>query len=259
LLHTFALKSVNPSILSIKIAQITDLHLLAQGKQLMGLDVYKRLLQVIEHAKTFDPDAYFITGDCCAQEPVQEVYHMLRPILDGLGKPYYLAAGNHDDRRMMRNAFFLEGHNHEPIKGGIEVKGKHFLLLDTSPGHVDQDQVFWLSRALNQYPDADIVMHHPPILMGPSFMDQKYPLMDTDDLLRVLTYDGRPRKVFCGHYHCGRTASYRNLQVFLCPPTSFFIDPTTDEFKEQELPPAYRQLEWTDSGGFRAASIYVPA
>lgn len=223
----------------------------------MGLDVNDRLQAVLDHAKGFNPDAYFITGDCCAQEPVQEFYHQLRPRLDALQKPYYLAAGNHDDRSMMRNAFYLHGQDQEPVFGLIQVKDRNFLLLDSSKGTVDDEQVEWLSRALNQYPDADIVMHHPPIPMGVRFMDAKYPLRDTDLLLRALTYGERQRRVFCGHYHSGRTVTYRNLQIFLCPPTSFFIDPVAPDFLPQDLPPAYQQLEWMEDGSFRSAIIYV--
>jgi len=240
-----------------KIAQITDLHLLDAGEALMGLDVNERLHRVLAHARTFDPDAYFITGDCCAHIPIQEVYQQLRPLLDALGKPYYLTPGNHDDRAMLRNSFFLEGHGQDSVKGLVQVGDQNFVFLDTSSGTVDEDQVNWLAKALKQYPNADVVMHHPPVPLGVRFMDARYPLLDTDKLLRVLTYDGRHRRVFCGHYHACRTVAYRNLHVHLCPPTSFFIDPDSIDFQQLSLPPAYLQLEWTDTD-FRAAPIYVP-
>lgn len=243
--------------MSTKIAQITDIHLLAPGEKLMGLDVNDRLQKVLEHAARFEPDAYFITGDCCARAPDQETYHRLRPVLDGLGKPYYLIPGNHDDRAMMRNAFYLEGHGQEAVKGLVRVNENDFLFLDSSAGSVDEEQINWLAKALKQYPEADIVMHHPPIPMGVRFMDDRYPLQDTDQLLRVLTYDGRPRRVFCGHYHSARTVAYRNLHVHQCPPTSFFIDSISPDFKQIKLPPAYLQLEWTGLD-FRACAVYVP-
>lgn len=243
--------------MSLKIVQITDPHLLAPTERLMGLDVNRRLTDVLAHARRFDPDAYFLTGDYCANEPVQEIYHRLRPLLDQLERPYYLAAGNHDDRHMMRNAFYLEGHGQQPICGLIAVNGRHFLLLDSSPGTVDDGQVKWLGRALKQYPTADVVMHHPPIPLGVTFMDDKYPLRATDALLSVLSYDGRPRRVFCGHYHSARTVKFRNLQVHLCPPTSFYIDPDPIDFRLMDHGAGYLRLEWTDGGRFLATPCYL--
>lgn len=223
----------------------------------MGLDVTQRLAAVLDHALAAQPAAFLVTGDCCAREPEQEVYRQLRTRLDALAVPYYLVAGNHDSRTMMRNGFFLEGHGEQPIYGLVEIADRHFLLLDTSRSRLDAEQLAWLGLALQQYPAADIVMHHPPIPMGNRFMDRKHPLKDTSALLDILTTDGLPRRVFCGHYHGSHMAHYRNLQVYLCPPTSFFIDPCVPEFRQQALPPAYQQLEWQADGTFRATAIYV--
>jgi len=240
-----------------KIAQITDLHLLAPGAELMGLDVNARLRVVLEHVVASGAGAVFLTGDCCAEAPVQEIYHQLRARLDTLNLPYYLSPGNHDDRGMMRNAFFLEGHNNEPIKGLVRVDDQDFLFLDTTFGEIEEEQLDWLHKAVSSYPHAAIVMHHPPVPMGVRFMDKKYPLRNTGRLIGILTEDGAPRRVFCGHFHSGRTTCYRNLTVHLCPPTSFFIDPAADEFVRLDLPPAYQMLEWTDEGDFRLVPHYV--
>lgn len=241
-----------------RIIQITDLHLLPPGNLLMGLDVNARLQHVLRHAASLDPDAYFLTGDFCAQEPVQEIYHQLRPLLDALGKPYYISPGNHDDRGMLRNAFFLEGHNDEPVKGLVRVNDLDFLFIDSSHGVVGPDQLKWLAQAIEAYPHAGVVMHHPPVPLGIRFMDEKYPLRETEELLRILTSDGCRRRVFCGHFHSSRTVEYDHLQVHLCPPTSFFLHPSASEFEQVPLPPAYLLLEWTDRGDFRAVPTYVP-
>lgn len=223
----------------------------------MGLDVNARLQSVLDHALANDPDAFFITGDCCAEAPVQEIYHQLRPRLDALNKPYYLSPGNHDDRSMLRNAFFLEGHNDAPVKGLVRVNEQDFLFLDTTYGELEAEQLTWLEEAVKLYPQAAIVMHHPPVAMGVRFMDEKYPLRSTGKLLDILTADELPRLVFCGHFHSGRTVCHQNLTVHLCPPTSFFIDPNAGEFRRLDLPPAYQMLEWTDEGGFRLIPHYV--
>lgn len=241
-----------------RIVQITDLHLLTPGNLLMGLDVNARLQRVLQHAAALDPEAYFLTGDFCAKEPEQEIYHQLRPMLDALGKPYYISPGNHDDRGMLRNAFFLEGHNDEPVKGLVRVNNRDFLFIDTSHGKVDAEQLDWLRQAVSAYPEADVVMHHPPIPLGIRFMDEKYPLRETEELLHILTADGCRRRIFCGHFHSYRMVEHENLQVHLCPPTSFFLHPTNPEFEQVALPPAYLVLEWTGEGHFRAMPTFVP-
>jgi len=225
----------------------------------MGLDVNARLDRVLAHALARSPNAFFLTGDFCAAEPRQEVFHELRARLDLLGIPYYLAPGNHDDRAMLRDAFYLEGHNYEPIRGLVRVENHNFLFLDSSPGTVDGDQVEWLARAIETYPQAAIVIHHPPVPLGVAFMDKTYPLRNTDELLQVLTADNQPRKVFCGHYHSARTAKWKNLEVHLCPPTSFFINPDSEEFEQDILPPGYLMLEWSDEGDMRVVPYYVSA
>jgi len=242
----------------VRIAQITDLHLLPPGELLMGLDVNARLDSVLAHALAREPDAIFLTGDFCAIEPDQEMFHQLRARLDLLHVPYYLTPGNHDDREMLRNAFYLDGHNYEPIRGLIRVKGHNFLFLDSSPGMVDGDQVKWLSRALVTYPDATIVMHHPPVPLGVAFMDSRYPLRQPEELLAALTADDHPRRIFCGHFHSSRTVNWKNLEVHLCPPTSFFINPNNKTFEQEMLPPGYLMLEWPKEGGFRVIPYYVP-
>ena len=224
----------------------------------MGLDVNSRLQRVLEHAATSNPDAYFLTGDFCAQEPEQDIYHQLRVVLGKLGKPYYLTPGNHDDRGMLRNAFYLEGHNDEPVKGLVRVNNRDFLFIDSSKGEVDDQQLRWLRQAISAYPRAAVVMHHPPVPMGVKFMDGKYPLRATEKLLAILTSDARRRRIFCGHFHTARMVEFDNLQVHLCPPTSFFINPVVPEFQQEALPPAYLLLEWTPEGDFRAVPTFVP-
>ncbi len=241
----------------IRIAQITDLHLVPPGEMLMGLDVNARLDRVLDHAMSLAPEAVFLTGDFCAAEPIQEIFHQLRARLDLLGVPFYVTPGNHDDRQMLRNAFFLEGHNYEPVKGLVRVKDKDFIFLDSLPGLVDDDQVTWLTAALEKSPEAAIVIHHPPVPMGVVFMDNSYPLRQTDALLAALTADGRPRSVFCGHYHSYRMTKWKNLEVHVCPPTSFYINPNQQEFQQDTLPPGYLMLEWPDEGGFRVVPHYV--
>lgn len=243
--------------MALRIVQITDLHLLSPGEKLMGLDVEARFEAVLADASLHQPDAFCFTGDFCADEPVRAVYERLRPRFDTLNAPYFLTAGNHDDRRMIREVFGTPGEADDPVYGPVTINGRTCLFLDTSPGVTDRGQVDWLETAVREHPQAPIFMHHPPITMGVPFMDGKYPLRDTDRLVKILTSDGRRRRIFCGHYHTPRLVSQDLLDVFLCPPTSFFIQPCADDFALAHHLPGYFLLEWADGGDFRCVEYQV--
>ncbi|WP_116128359.1 metallophosphoesterase family protein [Lewinella sp. IMCC34183] len=236
--------------MAFRIVQFTDPHLLVPPQQLMGLDVCARFTSALDAAARWNPDAYVFTGDFCAHDPDEEVYHYLRPQLDRLGVSYFITAGNHDDRSMLREAFELPGSGDAAIYGEVRVGGRSLLLLDSSRGIVEPEQLDWLAEILPHRPDAPVFMHHPPLQMGVRFMDEKYPLRDTERTLKILQANG-PRRVFCGHYHTTRLVNRSGLEVFLCPPTSFFIRPEAPEFVLEDRPPGYLLLEWTDRGDFR--------
>ena len=242
----------------LRVAQLTDLHLLPPGELLMGLDVNQRLESALAEAGRFAPDVYLFTGDFCANEPVAEVYERLRARLDRLDVPYYLCIGNHDDAGMVLAAF--PEHFRGPggrIYGTSTVAGRTFVFLDTSSGEVGTAQLDWLARELRQQPTATIVMHHPPLLLGVPFMDLHHPLRDRERVLEVLLADGRRRRVLCGHYHTTRTVVHRNLEVYLCPPTSFHIDPLRDRFDLRDRPPGFQVLDWREGADEFRCAVYA--
>ena len=224
----------------------------------MGICPETRLHQVLEAARVYNPDIYWLTGDFCAREPQPWAFESLAPLLEKLNKPYILAPGNHDERAMMRAAFpDLPGSETEPILQSLEIKGRQFLVLDTRYGVMESEQVNWLEEKLKEFPYADLIMHHPPFKMGLPFMDNNYALRDTERLHEVLFSLDRPVRVFCGHYHCARFLQRRNVTVHLGAPTSFFIHPNAPEFVQDFHPPAYTQIEYFDDGEVRVVPVYV--
>ena len=86
------------------IAQISDLHVRAPGKQLYGkLDTAGYAERAVAAVAAYKPAPalVLVTGDLVDAGSADE-YANLRRILDRLPMPYRLIPGNHDERDTMR-------------------------------------------------------------------------------------------------------------------------------------------------------------
>jgi hypothetical protein len=145
--------SVQPTV----IAQISDLHIKAFGRlSYKQVDTHAALLQVIDTLNALQPrpDVVVITGDLVDFGRPEE-YQTLREALQRLQLPFYLMAGNHDNREALRAAF----PDHTYLQAGptlnwqLSVGGVRLLALDSSVpqqpwGEVDEQQLQWLDQAL---------------------------------------------------------------------------------------------------------------
>ncbi|MEM6396682.1 MAG: metallophosphoesterase [Bacteroidota bacterium] len=212
-----------------RIAQITDHHLTVDGSPFQGIDNEGRWLAALEEAKKLDANYLLLTGDFCAQEPVEQVYERVKAHLDTIGLPFMILAGNHDDRSMIRQYFDISGESDEPIYQHLHLNGYDWLLLDSSQHYVDDEQLNWLKQELEASPKPIIAIHHPPCLMGADFMDKHYPLQNWTEVMQALHDADKPISVFCGHYHFSLQAQISKVNVYCAAPTSFFIHPIGEE------------------------------
>lgn len=91
----------------IVVAQITDLHLLAdRASELMGYCTYSMLSDTVDAILEHDnrPDVCLLTGDISQDESV-ESYELARFELERLGIPVFWMPGNHDQRGGAENVF----------------------------------------------------------------------------------------------------------------------------------------------------------
>lgn len=241
----------------LRIAQITDLHLGEPGEHYLDLDLRGRFRSVLKEAQRWEPDLYAFTGDFSLHDPTEESVLWLKEQIDALNTPYFILAGNHDDREMLRAIFRLKGAAADSIDFVFHLKGQDLVVLDTSSGELQPGQLAWLQGQLTRGGQPAIFMHHPPLPLGMPFMDNKHALRNFQPLLDILVTYQREIPIFCGHYHADLNASFHNLRIYVAPPTSFFINPQAEEFQQDFMKPGFQLIE-LEQGAAAVQSVYCP-
>lgn len=191
-----------------KILQISDLHLLAPGGLLHGIDPLARLDAALAHlsARHADADLLVATGDL-AQNGEPAAYEALRERLGRLAIPARLLLGNHDSREA-----FLAAFPGQPLEEGfaqavLDLAQGRILLLDTlSPGRAEGElcaaRLDWIGRRLREAKGRRVLvfLHHPPADCGIPLLDH-YRLEQRAELLALLREHGGVEGVFGGHIH----------------------------------------------------------
>lgn len=221
----------------------------------MNLDLRGRFLSVLDEAKSYQPDLYAFTGDFSLHDPTPESVAWLKEQADALQTPYFVLAGNHDNREMLRKAFKLTGAAADSIDYVVHIKGQDLIVLDSSTGELQPSQLAWLQGQLGRGGKPIIFMHHPPLPLGMPFMDRKHGLKNFQPLLDILVTYQREIPVFCGHYHADINATYHNLHIYVAPPTSFFINSKADEFQQDMIEPGFQLIE-INHGEVEVQSVY---
>ncbi len=194
------------------IAQISDLHLRADGSPLTGgINTMAALAACIEHVNGLAPrpDVVLATGDL-VDEGQPEDFAALRRAFDRLEMPVYVIPGNHDDRAGLRGAFADQGYlpaDGEFLHYTVETHPIRLIGLDTvipgeCGGRMCEARLGWLDDRLAEQPNRPtlVFMHHPPFVTGIGFMDD--PAFDgAVPLEQVVRGHPQVRQVVCGHIH----------------------------------------------------------
>jgi Icc protein len=243
---------------AVVIAQFSDLHVMASGRNHFGVDAAAGLERCIAHLAGLDraPDLLVASGDLVdAGTPAE--YARLRELLSRLRVPLCLMPGNHDRRAPLREAFadhqYLGGRG--PMHYYRDVRGLRIIALDSviegrDDGALDAAQLQWLDDLLDSQPNQDalVFLHHPPVVTGFSRMDRIAVAAESAERLgRIVAGHPQVRGVFCGHVHrCAQTAWHGTL-VSVCPSTAFQarlrLGPGKFEAALDE-PPAYQLHHW---------------
>ena len=203
-----------------KILVLTDIHLRARGKTIIGLDPVTRFRAALDQAVRDHPDAVavILMGDLTHSGHAKE-YDLLAGIIATCPVPVIPMLGNHDARAPFCATFrdapkTAQGH----IQHILDLPDHRIITLDThddasDPHHsavLCADRLAWLDAALSGAEGRMplVFAHHPPCNIGLPGMDA-IKLRNGDDLLDRLAPAGA--HLFCGHVH--RTISGQSRGV----------------------------------------------
>ena len=210
------------------VAQITDLHL---GFEPGNPDEFNRqrldrtLAALV--ALTPRPDLLLATGDIADNGDDAVSYRRFREAIQGLPFPVWPAMGNHDSR-----AQFLEAFPETPVADGfIQYAIDHFpvriLVLDTLEvgrhgGGFCETRAAWLKARLAETGDRPVllVLHHPPIATGLSWMTEN---PEADWVLRLKPIVAAHPNIVAmvtGHLHRPIVTRWAGTALAVCPSTA---------------------------------------
>jgi 3',5'-cyclic-AMP phosphodiesterase len=244
------------------IAQITDLHILPEGKLAFGhVDTAACLARAVTALGKLDPrpDLVVATGDLVDAGSAAEYGH-LRRVLAPLDLPLFLLPGNHDSRSELVAAF--PDHAYLPRDGflqySIEDWPLRLIALDTiihgeDGGRLCEQRLAWLSARLAEQPERPtlIMMHHPPFVTGIAHMDAMA-LETPERFAAIVASHGKVARVICGHVHRSIQSAFAGTIASIAPSTAHqvMLDLTPDgEARYMLEPPGFHLHLWRPETG----------
>lgn len=235
---------------TMRIIQITDLHVGLPDEKPFGVDLRENTRTIIEAVALTEADALVITGDLCYRDGDAAIYAWIKEQLKALQMPVYLLSGNHDDTLLLSQVFGLD-----QLLTGNELYYQHHwsghpvFFLDSSSGRISPQQLAWLDQGLAATDDPTVIfMHHPPLVVGVPYMEDQYALQNREEVRHLLLQQKQPVTVFTGHFHVDKSVHYQNIDLHVSPSCFFQIDWRVPDFKVDHHRIAYRWIELTPAG-----------
>jgi len=210
------------------VAQITDIHL---GFEPGNPDELNRQrLDTTLHALTLmepHPDILLATGDIADDGDDMVSYERWKEAISTLPFPVYPAMGNHDSR-----APFLAAFPGQPVADGflqyaIEDFPVRILVLDTLEtgrhgGGFCETRAQWLRARLAEQPGRPtlIVLHHPPIETGLSWMTENPDAAWVKRLEAIVEGQVNIVAMVAGHLHRPLVTRWAGTVLAVCPATA---------------------------------------
>ena len=192
----------------LKAIWMSDLHY-SHETDVLGHDPRVRLKAAVDHINEIHSDASFcvISGDM-VNRGTQADYQALSKQLEAVKMPVLPMAGNHDDRRLLRENLPLPTTCMDQfIQYSVPTPSGLIICLDTQKtgadsGELCAERLTWLKDVLEGAADTPvyIFMHHPPKAVGLPMQDADG-LQDGHVFLDLISGHECVKYLFIGHVH----------------------------------------------------------
>jgi Icc protein len=246
----------------VRIIQISDMHVQADNKPLLGVNTTESLQAIIDYikAEAREPDLMLLTGDM-SQDESKASYIKIASLVKVLAVPAYYVPGNHDDSLVMATVYPRDTMvEHKQIV----LEKWQLILLDTHKpamveGYLAASELDYLEQCLKAYPEhyAIVVCHHHPVSVGSVWMD-KIGIQDPDQLWQVLAAYPQVKSILFGHVHHEYEGEKQGIRYLSAPSTCFQFKPQSAEFGLDNLPQGYRWLELYADGQLESGVTRLP-
>jgi 3',5'-cyclic-AMP phosphodiesterase len=261
--------------LTVRIFQLTDLHLLANPDGTFHKVPPLRTLQEVLDSFRSDVDEHdliVVSGDI-AQDESRGAYELLRSALGPLVSRCRIIPGNHDDRALIGEVFAdivdasIDWLTFHEVLGRWLIVGVDTQAPGSAHGVIDARQLRLLDQRLQEHPERPtaVFLHHNPLPVGSRWID-RLGLREGKEAFYTWV-QGRPqiRFVCHGHTHQDFTGAIGQVRVYGTPSTSAQFKPrSTLPLIDRNVAPAYREIRlledtYTTRVVRMPAGRYVPA
>ena len=244
------------------LAQISDSHIsLAPTAEAHRSSWMEQCVKAINELSP-QPDAVIHTGDLTNTGQPNE-FTKAFAILSKLKSPLYVAAGNRDERLVLRNILSDSGYlssTNQFVQYSVMSRDIRLLALDTvtagdSKGGYCELRMACLRRMLQQNTEPTAVfMHHPPFPIPKtsglhSFQFESHEI--ARQLIDTLNSYGNVIGVFCGHSHRIATTTLGSIPASTTP--SVALDLRKGDYPPKHVGrPLYHLHSYGEDTGFKS-------
>jgi len=239
---------------SIRIAQITDLHLDEPFQIENGIPTRKNALTILEDLKQKRIDRVVCTGDI----GMAASHSWLFEQLNGLGIPFHVILGNHDEYTEVRKFYDVRvKSNPGELYYSLEEHPYKYLFLDTSSSAISSEQLSWIGQEV-QSPKELIIFSHHPILPTGTTPQREFPLKGDKAVQQLLDACDRRVVIFCGHLHMDQYSTSRNIEQYICPASCIQVKKQSDTTEIDSKNFGYRIIEISGNGCDEHVIMFEP-